>query len=121
MSSKYLGVLVDQHLSWKYQIGNVALKISRGIGILAKLKPLSKDNLLKCTYYSLVYSYLSYSIEVWGSAAKYDLNKLNILQHKAVRIISGVQYFQVYGLEPGPLPSSETLYIFFVIVIVIFL
>ena len=107
---KYLGVLVDQHLSWKYQVSNVALKISRGIGILAKLKPLLKDTLLKCIYYSLVYSHLSYGIEVWGSASKSNLNKLNILQHKAVRIISGVQYFQVYGQEPGPLPSSEPLY-----------
>ena len=107
---KYLGVLVDQHLDWKYQINNVALKISRGIGILAKLKPLLKENLLKCIYYSLVYSHLSYGIEAWGSAAKTNLNKLLTLQHKAVRIMSGVQYFQIYGREPGPLPSSEPLY-----------
>ena len=26
------------------------------------------------------------------------------------RILSGVQYFQIYGQEPGPLPSSEPLY-----------
>ena len=107
---KYLGVLVDQHLSWKHQINNVALKISRGIGILGKLKPLLKDNLLKCIYYSLVYSHLSYGIEAWGSASKTNLNKINTLQHKAVRIMSGVQYFQIYGQEPGPLPSSEPLY-----------
>ena len=107
---KYLGVLMDQHLNWKNQIDNVALKISRGIGILAKLKPLLKDNLLKCIYYSLVYSHLSYGIEAWGSATKTNLNKINTLQHKAIRIMSGVQYFQVYGQEPGPLPSSEPLY-----------
>ena len=107
---KYLGILVDQHLNWKYQINNVALKISRGIGILAKLKPYLKDNLLKNIYYSLVYSHLSYGIEAWGSAAKANLYKLNILQNKAVRILSGIQYFQLHGQEPGPLPSSEPLY-----------
>ena len=107
---KYLGVLMDQHLNWKYQINNIALKISRGIGILAKLKPLLKDNLLKCIYYSLVYSHLSYGIEAWGSATKTNLNKINTLQHKAIRIMSGVKYFQVYGQETGPLPSSEPLY-----------
>ena len=32
------------------------------------------------------------------------------MQNKAVRILSGVQYFQIYGQEPGPLPSSEPLY-----------
>ena len=27
-----------------------------------------------------------------------------------MRILSGTQYFQIYGQEPGPLPSSEPLY-----------
>ena len=107
---KYLGVLLDEHLNWKYQINNVALKISRGIGILAKLKPFLKDNLLRSIYFSLVYSHLSYGIHAWGSANKTTLNKLVILQNKAVRILSHVQYFQIYGQEPGPLPSAEPLF-----------
>lgn len=107
---KYLGVLLDEHLNWKYQINNVALKISRGIGILAKLKPFLKDNLLRSIYFSLVYSHLSYGVHVWGSASMTSLNKLVVLQNKAVRILSGVQYFQIYGQDPGPLPSSEPLF-----------
>ena len=51
-----------------------------------------------------------YGIEAWGSADPTTLNKLAILQNKAVRILSGTQYFQIYGQEPGPLPSSEPLY-----------
>ena len=35
--AKYLGVLLDSHLSWKYHIDNVALKISRIIGVIARL------------------------------------------------------------------------------------
>ena len=107
---KYLGVLLDEHLNWKYQINGVALKISRGIGILAKLKPFLKDNLLRSIYFSLVYSHLSYGIHAWGSADKTSLNKIVTLQNKAIRILSGVQYFQIYGQEPGPLPSSEPLF-----------
>ena len=37
---KYLGVLLDSHLSWKYHIDNVALKISRIIGVIARLRHL---------------------------------------------------------------------------------
>ena len=107
---KYLGVLLDQHLSWKYQIKSVALKVSRGLGIIAKLKPFLKDNLIRTIYFSVVYSHLYYGIQAWGSADPSILNKLEILQNKAVRILSGVQYFQIYGQEPGPLPSSEPLY-----------
>ena len=35
---KYLGVMIDDHLSWKHHINYVALKISRNIGILSKLR-----------------------------------------------------------------------------------
>ena len=107
---KYLGVLLDEHLNWKIQINNVAMKISRGIGILAKLKPFLKDKLLRSIYYSLVYSHLSYGIHAWGSANKTTMNKLVVLQNKAIRILSGVQYFQIYGQDPGPLPSAEPLF-----------
>ena len=37
---KYLGVLLDSHLSWKYHIDNVELKISRIIGVIARLRHL---------------------------------------------------------------------------------
>ena len=36
--------------------------------------------------------------------------QLHILQKKAVRIMSGVQYFQIYDQPPGPLPASEPLF-----------
>ena len=37
---RYQGVLLDSHLSWKYHTDNVALKISRIIGVIARLRHL---------------------------------------------------------------------------------
>ena len=48
---KYLGILMDQHLSWKHQISNVSKKISRGIGILAKLRGNGINKMLLCSIY----------------------------------------------------------------------
>ena len=107
---KYLGILLDEHLNWKHQINNVSKKISRGVGILSKLKNFLETKLLKSIYYSLVYSHLNYGIQAWGSASSNDLDKLLILQKKAARIISGVQYFQIYGQPSEPLPPSEPLF-----------
>ena len=106
---KYLGVLVDEHLRWDYHINNVARKIGRGVGILAKLRKFLTPHMLKNVYYCLVYSHLSYGIEAWGSAAKTTLNKLIVLQKKAIRILSNAKYFQIYG-EHGPLPSADPLF-----------
>ena len=35
---KYLGAIIDQHLSWKHHINYIALKISRNIGIISRLR-----------------------------------------------------------------------------------
>ena len=89
---------------------NVVLKVGRGLGIIAKLKPFLKDKLIRTIYFSMVYSHLYYGIQARESADSTTRNKLDILQNKAVRILSNKQYFQIYGQEPGPLPSSEPLY-----------
>ena len=101
---------MDEHLNWKKQIANVTKKISRGIGILAKLRSYLDPKLLRNIYYSIVYSHLSYGVEAWGSASPTDLEKILILQKKAVRILTGNKYFQIYGEEPTPLPRSEPLF-----------
>ena len=101
---KYLGIYMDQHLNWKYQISHVSKKVSRGVGILSKLRHFLNTKLLCNIYYCLVYSYLSYGVHAWGSACPSATENLLILQKKAVRIITGNQYFQVYGEPAGPLP-----------------
>ena len=55
-------------------------------------------------------THIIYGIHVWGSACLHVLEKIRVLQNKAVRVISKVQHFQIYGQTPGPLPSSDPLY-----------
>ena len=49
-------------------------------------------------------------MEAWGSACATDLEKILILQKKAVRILTGNKYFQIYGEEAAALPRSEPLF-----------
>ena len=73
---KYLGVLVDSSLSWKYHISSLTKKISRSIGIMYKLRPFLTLKVMNNVYYSLVYSHI-YTLEVWGSAFKTDLGNFS--------------------------------------------
>ena len=107
---KYLGLLVDEHLTWKEHINAISKKMSRSIGIITLLRPCMETKLLVNLYYSLVYSHIIYGIQVWGNASQGELGKIKVLQNKAVRVISKVQYFQIYGQTPGPLPSTNPLY-----------
>jgi hypothetical protein len=107
---KYLGLLVDEHLTWEEHITAISKKISRSIGIITILRKCMKTELLVNLYYSLVYSHIIYGIHVWGSACQKELEKIQVLQNKAVRVISKVQHFQIYGEPPGPLPSADPLF-----------
>ena len=85
---KYLGVMIDNHLSWKHHNNYVALKISRNIGILFKLRHFVPLKTLYGICNSLISPYLSCGVVAWGKASKTHLDKLLILQKRAVRLIN---------------------------------
>ena len=64
---KYLGVMIDESLTWKHHIAFVCSPISRNIGIMSKLRYYLSIQQLKQIYYNLIYPYISYSILAWGS------------------------------------------------------
>ena len=63
---KYLGLIIDSHLSWKYHILHISKKIKRCIGILSKIRYSVTDVVLVQLYYSLIYPFLTYSLITWG-------------------------------------------------------
>ena len=83
----FLGVILDEHLSWKPHILSVSRKISKSIGIIHKSSFCLPKTSLHCLYYSLVYPYLIYCVSVWGSTYQSNLSRVFILQKKIIRII----------------------------------
>ena len=87
-SIKYSGVYIDCHLKWKEHILEVSEKLARGIGILLKLRHFVNLASPVQVYYSIIYSFLTYGIIVWGNTYSSNLQPLIILQKKAIRIIT---------------------------------
>ena len=85
---KYLGLIIDCHLNWKKHVHEVSKKISRGIGILSKLRHFVIDDILTQLYYSLVYPFLTYGLVVWGNTYATTLKPIVTLQKQALRIIT---------------------------------
>ena len=84
---KYLGVYIDQHLTWEYQIKFVHSKVSKNIGIINKLRHYLSLKTLRDIYYSLIYPYLAYGVLSWGNTYKSNLSKLCTAQNKCIRRI----------------------------------
>ena len=81
-------MILDEHMTWIPHITNVALKVSKTVGVMYKASfRLSKRSLITL-YYSLLYPYLQYCVSVWGSTYPSNLSRIFMLQKRAVRIIT---------------------------------
>ena len=81
-SAKYLGIIIDDKLSWVHHIQSLKNKLLKLGGMISKLWYYIDMSTLIKVYYALVYSQLQYGIVVWGTAAKSFLNSLRTIQNK---------------------------------------
>ena len=88
--TKFLGVFIDNQLSWKPHIRYICTKVAKGIGVILKARKVFDHETLSTLYYTFVYPYLKYCIHVWDRAYDTHLNDIRVLQNKIVRIINGV-------------------------------
>ena len=62
----FLGITIDQSVTWVSHIRKISLKISQVIGILRKLKRTFPQYILRTIYKSLVHPHLIYGLNLWG-------------------------------------------------------
>ena len=84
---KFLGLFIDECLSWKIHIEYVKNKILPHIGIIFKLKYYISLHNLKIIYFSFIYSNLQYLASVWSMAYDNYLNPIKVLQNKAIKFM----------------------------------
>jgi len=74
--TKFLGIDIDNHLTFKYHIENIATKTSQGIGIMRKLSYHLPTTALKTIYSSMVLPRLMFGVEIYYGTAPTRTNKL---------------------------------------------
>ena len=86
--TKYLGVLIDNKLSWKQHIEHVRVKIARGIGIMSRVRNYTNRKCLLNLFYAFVQSHIEYNILNWTSTKPSFLIPIEMQLKKAIRVIS---------------------------------
>jgi len=86
--SKFLGIILDEGLSFAPHINNLCKQISQSVGMLGRLSALMPRAARVLVYYSLIYSRLTYGIVVWGFGNVTQLNKLERLVGRAHGIVN---------------------------------
>lgn len=89
---KTLRVYFNNHMSWNDHIINIAKKLSKVLGKLYQFKDILPCRIKLLIYKALFEPLLNYCSLVWSTTSQSNLNKLHILQKKAVRIIRNVSF-----------------------------
>jgi hypothetical protein len=88
---RYLGLEVDETLSWKPHIKYLVHKVNLSIVMMLKLKSTLPKRILLLVYHALVESHLNYGISIWGLINDTSLDTLRVAQNNLIRAIFRVK------------------------------
>ena len=74
--TKFLGVMIDAQLSWKYHIEYTCKKISKYVGVILKARKKSNKYVLLNLYYLFAFPYFIYCNHVWGNTYPTNLKQI---------------------------------------------
>ena len=87
--TKFLGVVIDDRLTWLPHIKFLVKKLSCCTGRLNRITQFIPISHHENLYYTLFESYLTYGISVWGGAKQSKLKPVFKAQKKVMRVIFG--------------------------------
>lgn len=89
---RYLGVLLDDKISWQPHIEMVSSRVRKLIWVFKNLRHVADSDLLRTVYYALAQSVIGYCIGVWGGACKTHLLRLERAQRSLLKTMSFKPY-----------------------------
>ena len=86
---KFLGVIIDENISWEPQINHLKKKLISSIIVIKRIKQFIPKNEYLKIYNSLFKSHISYCISFWGGISQNRLKSLFSIQKRCVRLLFG--------------------------------
>ena len=83
----YLGVILDEYLSWKEHVSKVCTKVNKRLGLLGRIRSYLTLKAAKCVYNCLVLPVLCYTDTAWVELSVECKSRLQRLQNRTARII----------------------------------
>ena len=91
-SITYLGVIIDDRLSFVSHVEAVHRKLSTLHGLFYAMSRLMPKSTLLTLYHSLVYPTILQNVILWGGIAACHIDKIKIIMNKILRCIIGVKF-----------------------------
>ncbi|KAG8311282.1 hypothetical protein J6590_108592 [Homalodisca vitripennis] len=91
-NTKYLGIVIDENLTWRTHIDQLCKKLSSGTYVIRRTKQTSGIKTSKIAYFALFESHLRYGLAIWGGTTSSNLERVLIQQKRAIRSLAGLNY-----------------------------
>ena len=86
-SFKFLGIYIDEHLTWKSHMNKVLSKIQRNLGVVRRISCFLTRKALIQLFHSLIMSHIRYGIIVWHYHQIALRKKIQACANKFLRMI----------------------------------
>ena len=86
-STKYLGITIDNTLTFKEHINNIISSVKKFCGIFYKFRSRLPLTCLKTIYFAMIHSQLNYGIEIYANTYNSFLEPLVKINNKILRIL----------------------------------
>ncbi|XP_046683282.1 uncharacterized protein LOC124369349 [Homalodisca vitripennis] len=90
-SGKYLGIIIDQNLSWEPHVNKLCNKLSSSLYVVRRIKQITNPQVAMTAYYSLFESHMRYGLIAWGGTTATNLHRVLVIQKRAVRTLKGLE------------------------------
>ena len=89
---KYIGLMLDENLTWEPHINNICSALVRYYSIFYNIRNSITSNIARAIYYACIYPHISYAIEIYGSANDTLISKLQVQQNKLLKLLTKRDY-----------------------------
>ena len=87
-NTNYLGLCIDNTLSWKHHVSDLCNSLTKFIGIFYHTGRIFSLETAIQVYYSFVYPRISYGIEIYGTAPASTLRPLQVMQNRLLKLLT---------------------------------
>ncbi len=84
---RYLGILLDDQLNWKFHISHLCNSLTKVISAFKLIKTLVPLQFKRQLYYAYCFSRISYGIEVYGASSKIYIRKIQVIQNGILKTL----------------------------------
>jgi hypothetical protein len=88
-TAKFLGVVLDEHLSWEPHIAALRRKLNYASATINRIRDSIPEDMHTDLYHTLFESHLTYCLSVWGGSSVTNITKIWMAQKHCVRTLFG--------------------------------